>query len=59
MSGGYITRTCRICGTSYNDWKLNKAHICGKCEDEILDWIRENRKKLIKIIFSGNTEDEE
>lgn len=52
MTGGYVTRTCRICGTSYNDWELNKAHICDKCEDEILDWIKENRKKLIGIIFS-------
>ena len=57
MTSGNVARTCRICGKSYIDWELSKARICGKCEDEVLDWIKENREKLFKIIFSGDMGD--
>lgn len=53
---GKVSLTCKICGTSYIGQPLSSIRICGECEDKIFDWIKENRERLFRIIFSGDKE---
>lgn len=35
------TFVCERCGKSYNSYGDEKVHLCEKCTDEIINWVRE------------------
>ena len=43
------TFVCERCGKSYNSYVDEKIHVCNKCTEEIIDWLKDKLDFVVDV----------